>query len=68
MPLSMVRIPGISLVAFACSRIAWLKYRLPINSLALVARLRKEQSVLIVAGDQCGMPKHIRIGFGTTFR
>ena len=45
--------------------IAWLKYRLPINSLALVERLRKEQSVLIVAGDQCGMPKHIRIGFGS---
>lgn len=45
--------------------IAWLKYRLPIGSLALVEKLRKEQSVLIVAGDQCGMPKHIRIGFGS---
>jgi len=31
----------------------------------MVERLRKEQSVLIVAGDQCGMPKHIRIGFGS---
>jgi hypothetical protein len=45
--------------------IAFLKYRLPIGSIKLVDRLRKEQSVLIVAGDQCGLPKHIRIGYGS---
>jgi aspartate/methionine/tyrosine aminotransferase len=45
--------------------IAWMKYKLPISSIELVERLRKEQSVLIVAGDQCGMAKHIRIGFGS---
>jgi aspartate/methionine/tyrosine aminotransferase len=45
--------------------IAFLKYRLPIESIKLVDRLRVEQSVLIVAGDQCGLPKHIRIGYGS---
>src|SRR5262245_11733298 len=45
--------------------IAWMKYNLLIGSIELVERLRKEQSVLIVAGDQCGMAKHIRIGFGS---
>lgn len=45
--------------------IAFLKYRLPIGSIKLVDRLRIEQSVLIVAGDQCGLPKHIRIGYGS---
>jgi aspartate/methionine/tyrosine aminotransferase len=45
--------------------IAFLKYRLPIGSIKLVDRLRVEQSVLIVAGDQCGLPKHIRIGYGS---
>ena len=45
--------------------IAWMKYKLPISSIELVEKLRKEQSVLIVAGDQCGLPKHIRIGFGS---
>ena len=45
--------------------IAFLKYRLPIGSIKLVDRLRVEQSVLIVAGDQCGLPRHIRIGYGS---
>jgi aspartate/methionine/tyrosine aminotransferase len=45
--------------------IAFLKYRLPIGSIKLVDRLRVEQSVLIVAGDQCGLAKHIRIGYGS---
>ena len=45
--------------------IVFIKYRLPIGSIKLVDRLRKEQSVLIVAGDQCGLPKHIRIGYGS---
>ena len=45
--------------------IAFLRYRLPLGSLALVERLREEHSVLIVAGDQCGLGKHIRIGYGS---
>jgi len=45
--------------------IVFLKYKLPIGSIELVDKLRTEQSVLIVAGDQCGLPKHIRIGFGS---
>jgi aspartate/methionine/tyrosine aminotransferase len=45
--------------------IAFVRYDLPIRSIALVDRLRLEQSVLIVAGDQVGMGRHIRIGFGS---
>jgi len=45
--------------------IAFLRYRLPIGSISLVEKLRVEQSVLIVAGDQCGLPRHIRIGYGS---
>lgn len=44
--------------------IAFLKYRPSIRSDVLVDRLRREQSVLIVSGDQCGVPRHIRIGYG----
>jgi aspartate/methionine/tyrosine aminotransferase len=39
-------------------------YKLPINSTELVNRLRIEQSVLLTAGDQHGLDKGIRIGFG----
>jgi len=45
--------------------IAFLRYRLPQGSLALAEKLRAEHSVLIVAGDQCGLGKHIRIGYGS---
>ena len=45
--------------------IAFIKYNLPIASIKLVDRLRHEQSVLIVAGDQCGLPKHLRVGYGS---
>jgi DNA-binding transcriptional MocR family regulator len=39
-------------------------YKLPINSTELINRLRVEQSVLFTAGDQHGLDKGIRIGFG----
>ena len=39
-------------------------YKLPINSTELVNRLRVEQSVLLTAGDQHGLDKGIRTGFG----
>jgi len=44
--------------------IAFIRYELPIGSLALAERLRTEKSVLIVPGDQVGVPRHIRVGFG----
>jgi hypothetical protein len=45
--------------------IAFLRYRLPIASIPLVERLRTRHSVLIVPGDHFGVPKHVRIGFGS---
>jgi aspartate/methionine/tyrosine aminotransferase len=39
-------------------------YKLPIESTELVNRLRVEQSVLVTAGDQHGLDKGIRTGFG----
>jgi aspartate/methionine/tyrosine aminotransferase len=41
------------------------RYDLPLASLRLTEKLRREQSVLIVPGDYLGIPKHIRIGFGS---
>jgi hypothetical protein len=40
------------------------EYKLPINSTELINRLRVEQSVLLTAGDQHGLDKYIRTGFG----
>lgn len=45
--------------------IAYLKYRLPINSTELVNKLRVEKSVLIVPGDHFGMDHFLRIGYGS---
>jgi aspartate/methionine/tyrosine aminotransferase len=40
------------------------RYDLPINSTALVTRLRDEESVLIVPGDQFGLDGYLRLGIG----
>ena len=40
------------------------EYKLPINSTELINRLRVEQSVLLTSGDQHGLDKYIRTGFG----
>jgi len=40
------------------------EYKLSINSTELINRLRVEQSVLLTAGDQHGLDKGIRTGFG----
>lgn len=40
------------------------RYDLPVNSTALVTRLREEESVLIVPGDQFGMDGYLRFGIG----
>jgi len=44
--------------------IAYPRYSWPINSTRLVERLRDEQSVLVVPGDQFGMDGYLRIGLG----
>ena len=49
----------------AAGAIATVKYKLPIRSAALVDRIRKEQSVLLVPGDQLGLGKYLRIGYGS---
>ena len=53
-----------SLVPPRAGAIAYLKYHLTINSSQLAERLRTEKSVLIVPGDQFGMDKYLRIGYG----
>jgi aspartate/methionine/tyrosine aminotransferase len=44
--------------------IAYLRYGWPVNSTALVTRLRDEHGVLIVPGDHFGMDGYLRVGFG----
>jgi aspartate/methionine/tyrosine aminotransferase len=44
--------------------IAYPRYSWPINSRHLTERLRDEQSVLVVPGDQFGMDGFLRIGLG----
>jgi len=44
--------------------IVYVRYHHPLNSTALVTRLREQMSVLIVPGDHFGMDQHLRIGFG----
>ncbi|MEW5982713.1 MAG: aminotransferase class I/II-fold pyridoxal phosphate-dependent enzyme [Acidobacteriota bacterium] len=45
--------------------IVYVRYHDPVNSTALVDRLRVEKSVLIVPGDHFGMDGYLRIGFGS---
>jgi aspartate/methionine/tyrosine aminotransferase len=44
--------------------IAFVRYRIDVNSTELVERLRKEKSVLIVPGDHFGLDRHLRISYG----
>jgi len=44
--------------------IAFVKYKLDINSTELAMRLIKEKSVMIVPGDHFGMDKYLRISYG----
>lgn len=44
--------------------IAYVGYDLPVGSSDLVDRIRLEQSVLIVPGEQFGMGSYLRVGFG----
>lgn len=43
---------------------AFVRYNLAINSSELVTRLRREKSVLVVAGDWFGMDHFLRLGIG----
>jgi aspartate/methionine/tyrosine aminotransferase len=45
--------------------IVYTRYLAPVNSTALVTRLRDEQSLLVVPGDQFGMDGYLRIGYGS---
>jgi aspartate/methionine/tyrosine aminotransferase len=54
----------LSVIPPVAGAIALLRYDLPIASIPMIDRLRVEKSTLIVAGDQLGIPHHIRIGFG----
>ena len=44
--------------------IAFLRYRTPVNSSELAERLRVEKDLLLVPGDQFGLDRYVRIGFG----
>lgn len=44
--------------------IAFVQYKLNLNSTELVERLRREKNVLIVPGDHFGMDRHLRLSFG----
>ena len=44
--------------------VAYFEYDFPINSTTLIDRLREESSVLMVPGEQFGLDKGIRVGFG----
>jgi len=49
----------------AAGAIACVGYDLPVGSTELVDRIRVEQSALVVPGEQFGMGKYLRIGFGS---
>ena len=55
---------ALRLVPPRAGAIAYPRYSWPINSTALVTRLRDEQGVLVVPGDHFGMDGFLRIGFG----
>lgn len=44
--------------------ICFVRYGLDVGSSELAERLRAEKSVLLVPGDQFGLDRHLRIGFG----
>ena len=55
---------GFRLVPPRAGAMAYPRYSWPINSTRLIERLRDEQSLLIVPGDQFGMDGFVRIGLG----
>jgi aspartate/methionine/tyrosine aminotransferase len=55
---------AVRLVAPKAGAIAYPRYAWDIGSTRLMERLRDEQSVLIVPGDQFGMDRYVRVGLG----
>ena len=55
---------GFRLVPPRAGAIAYPRYSWPINSTRLIERLRDEESLLMVPGDQFGMDGYLRIGLG----
>ncbi len=53
-----------SVVPPDAAAIAFVRYRLDVNSTELIERLMNEKSVLIVPGDHFGIDHHFRISFG----
>jgi aspartate/methionine/tyrosine aminotransferase len=53
-----------SLVPPQAAAIAFVRYRLDLNSTEFAERLRKQESVLVVPGDHFGMERFLRISFG----
>jgi aspartate/methionine/tyrosine aminotransferase len=53
-----------SLTPPQAAAIAFVRYRLKVNSTKLAERLREEKSVLVVPGDHFGLDHHLRISFG----
>ncbi len=45
--------------------IVWARYARPIGSSDLAEALRRDQDVLIVPGDQFGLDRYVRLGFGS---
>ncbi len=52
------------LVPPQAAAIAFVRYRIDINSSELVERLRDEKSVFIIPGDHFGVDGHLRISYG----
>jgi aspartate/methionine/tyrosine aminotransferase len=59
------RAPRLTHVPPQAGAIVFVRYTYPINSTALITRLREEQSVLVVPGDHFDMDGYLRIGFGS---
>jgi hypothetical protein len=59
------RAASVSHIPPEAGAIAFVRYGHPVNSTALVDRLRDEQSVLVVPGDHFEMDGYLRIGFGS---
>lgn len=55
----------LSFVPPRAGAIAYLRYRLRINSTKLAERMLNEKSTLIVPGDHFGMDHYLRIGYGS---
>jgi aspartate/methionine/tyrosine aminotransferase len=55
-----------SFISPEAGAIAYLKYRMKINSSELANRLVKEKSTLVVPGDHFGMDGYVRIGYGSS--